>query len=138
MGKRTRLLPLAAAALFLISIFLPYWLLAMDAPTYPERTLRVDIYATQLKGDVEEWNRVSRLVGVKVPPPLPELDLKVIPAVMAALAALSLAAALGAPPWPGWPAGRPGSPSPAFWPSSSTACTPWATTWTAMPPCATS
>lgn len=94
MGKRARLALIAAAALFLGSAFLPYWLLTMDAPTYPERTLRVDIYGTELKGDVQEWHRVSRLVGVKVPPPLPELDLKVIPGVMVGLAALSLAAAL--------------------------------------------
>lgn len=93
MRKRASLLQLTAAALFLISIFLPYWYLAMDAPAYPERTLRVDIYGTELKGDVEEWQRVSRLVGVKVPPPVPELDLKVIPVVMATLAAFSLVAA---------------------------------------------
>jgi len=99
MRDRRRFLPLAAAALFLGSLLLPYWLLAMKAPTYPTRTLQVRIYATSLHGDVEEWQRVSRLVGIKVPPPLPELQMKIIPAVMGFLGVVSVVAAFRGRAW---------------------------------------
>ncbi len=93
MRKRTRWFQLAAAALFLVTIFLPFWFLTMSAPAYPEGDLKVVIYSTKLTGDLEEWHRMSRLVGVKVPPDTPELDLMIIPAVMVGLAVLSVAAA---------------------------------------------
>lgn len=85
--KNVMLIP---ALLYIVSLAFPYWVFIMHAPTYPERALMINVYADRLEGDLEEWGRVSRLVGVKVPPPVPELDLKVIPIVMVALASLSL------------------------------------------------
>ncbi len=88
------MLQLGAAVLFLVSLFLPYWYLSMHAPSYPEGDLRVNVNATGLSGDIVEWHRVSRLVGVKVPPPTPELDNYVIVAVMVGLAVLAAIAAM--------------------------------------------
>lgn len=92
--KKTRALQIGAAALFLVSLFLPYWYLGMNAPSYPTTTLRVNVNATGLSGDIVEWHRVSRLVGVKVPPDTPELDNYVVVGAMVGLAAFSVAAAL--------------------------------------------
>ena len=65
----------------------------MRAPTYPERALFVRVYAYRYTGDIKEWNRVGRLVGVHVPPPIPELVLRIIPAAVLILALLCLLAA---------------------------------------------
>ncbi|MDP6420479.1 MAG: hypothetical protein QF672_04040 [SAR202 cluster bacterium] len=94
MGKRTRIALIGAAVLFLTSIFVPYWLMTMTAPPYPNQMLKVSVHGDRLEGDVVEWHRVSRLVGVTVPPPMPEIDFKVMPIAMIASAALALLAAL--------------------------------------------
>jgi hypothetical protein len=79
--------------LYLVSLLFPYWLFIMDAPAYPEKDLSLMVYADRLVGDLTEWGTVSKLVGIQVPPPLPELDLKLIPAIILVLAALALVSA---------------------------------------------
>jgi len=90
---RRRVLTLVAAGLFLISLLFPYWTVTMTAPTYPEGPLAVRVYAYKYAGDIDEWNRVGRLVGVKVPPPIPEIAFTILPVVVIGLAGLAAVAA---------------------------------------------
>lgn len=86
-------MPGIAAGLFLASLVFPYWTVMMRAPTYPEGALVIQVYAHKYEGDVDEWNRVGRLVGVRVPPPIPDIAFQLIPGLIAALAGISLLAA---------------------------------------------
>lgn len=89
---------LFAAGLILTSLAFPYWAVFMRAPAYPERLLSMHVYAYRYVGDVHEWNTVGRLVGVHVPPPIPEESFIVIPAIIAMLGLFIAATAF----WPGW------------------------------------
>ncbi|MDP6452119.1 MAG: hypothetical protein QF898_02325 [SAR202 cluster bacterium] len=93
MKKRTLILQLVAGGLFFTSIFIPYWFIAMKAPAYPEQMLTVSIHGHKLTGDVDEWHTVSRLVGVKIPPPTPEIDMKLIPMAMIVVAVMAVGTA---------------------------------------------
>lgn len=90
---RRRILVLVAGGLFLFSLLFPYWVVRMRAPTYPEGPLVVRVYAYKYDGDIAEWNRVGRLVGVKVPPPIPEVVFTLFPLAVIGLAALCVVAA---------------------------------------------
>lgn len=92
-GTKTRTLPLVAAGFFLASLLFPYWVVMMRAPTYPERALVVRVYAYKYEGDIDEWNRVGRLVGVRVPPPIPDIIFWIIPIAILTLVLLCLLAA---------------------------------------------
>lgn len=93
MWTKEKTLPLIAAIFFLASLLFPYWVVMMRAPTYPERPLFVRVYAYRYAGDIKEWNRVGRLVGVHVPPPIPDIVLRLIPAAVLILVFLCLVAA---------------------------------------------
>lgn len=92
MTKKGALL-IIAAVLYIGSLALPYWMVTMKAPTYPEKNLTIRVWAYKYAGDVKEWNIVGRLVGVRVPPPFPKAIFVIFPAAVVALAALSVAAA---------------------------------------------
>ena len=81
-----------AALLLIISIPLPFWTVIMDAPSYPERNLSMRVYTDHYEGDIREWNVVGNLVGVKVPPPIPEIVFVVVPIAVYILIGLSLLA----------------------------------------------
>ncbi|MEK6220651.1 MAG: hypothetical protein N2D54_00190, partial [Chloroflexota bacterium] len=70
--KQSLILSITAIIFLLVSIPLPFWTVIMDAPTYPERNLSMRVYLNYFEGDIQEWNVVGNLVGVKVPPPIPE------------------------------------------------------------------
>lgn len=91
--KRNRLVPLLAAVLFLVSLAFPFWTARMRAPTYPEQDLFLQIYATKYAGDIEEWDRVGRLVGMRVPPPIPEEFFELFPLAIVGMSLLAAAAA---------------------------------------------
>lgn len=94
MNRKRPLKPaLIAAALFLVSLPLPYWTVIMNAPTYPERNLSMRVYPTHYEGDIREWNLIGNLVGVKVPPPIPDLAFEIVPVLIVLLAIISLIAA---------------------------------------------
>jgi len=69
---RDYLLPSAvlmlAALLLMISIFLPYWSMTMQAPQYP-KGLTVKVYVNHLQGDVREIDALNHYLGM---PPLDE------------------------------------------------------------------
>ncbi|MAG35765.1 MAG: hypothetical protein CL878_05910 [Dehalococcoidia bacterium] len=87
MAKR-KIILLGAAALFLLAILFPLWTVMLSAPTYPEGNLAVWVFSYKVEGDMDEWNRVGRLVGVKVPPPIPDAAFVIVPVAFAALAAV--------------------------------------------------
>lgn len=60
------ILMLAALAL-MVSMFLPYWRMALTAPQYP-KGLRVDVYVNHLDGDVSEIDALNHYLG------MPKLD----------------------------------------------------------------
>ncbi len=93
MGKG-RFLPLAAAALMLASLALPYWTASMYAPAYPGQPLSLHMFAFKYQGDIAEWNIVGRLVGVHMPPPIPDVFFLLFPASVIALSLLALVVAL--------------------------------------------
>jgi hypothetical protein len=84
---------LVAFSLFVVSLPLPYWTVIMVAPSYPERNLSMRVYTHMYEGDIDEWAVVGNLVGVKVPPPIPEVVFSIVPVLIIGLAGLSLLAA---------------------------------------------
>ena len=54
---------LGAAALLLISIFLPYWRLLLEAPQFPDG-LVIDIYVNDMTGDVALLEGLNHYVGL--------------------------------------------------------------------------
>lgn len=91
--KREKILMVVAAVLFLASLPFPYWSARMDAPTYPERDLMLQMYTYKYDGDIYEWNLAGRLVGVKVPPPIPDVFFPLFTAAVAGMGLLALACA---------------------------------------------
>jgi hypothetical protein len=53
-----------ARVLLLLSIFLPYWHMDLDAPQYPNG-LSVTAYVNHLEGDVREINGLNHYIGMK-------------------------------------------------------------------------
>ena len=58
------LLLAAARILLLVSIFVPYWTMDLDAPQYPNG-LQVTAYVNHLEGDVKEINGLNHYIGMK-------------------------------------------------------------------------
>jgi hypothetical protein len=58
------LLFVAAAILLLISIFLPYWKLTLNAPQYPAG-LSVEAFLNRLEGDVGEIDGLNHYIGMR-------------------------------------------------------------------------
>ena len=91
--KHTRMLALLAAVLLSLSVAFPFWTARMQAPTYPEGDLLLNLFAYRYGGDVDEWNRVGRLGGVHVPPPIPDAFFVRFPAAILGMSLLAVAAA---------------------------------------------
>jgi hypothetical protein len=53
-----------AAVLLLISIFLPYWQMTLNAPQYPAG-LEVEVYVNRLTGDVAEIDGLNHYIGMR-------------------------------------------------------------------------
>jgi hypothetical protein len=54
----------AAAILLIISIFLPYWHMELQAPQYP-KGLHLTAYANRLTGDLFEINGLNHYIGMR-------------------------------------------------------------------------
>ncbi|MFG0284512.1 MAG: cytochrome C [Phycisphaerales bacterium JB039] len=54
----------AARILLLISLFLPYWTMTLEAPQYPD-DLRVQAYLNRLTGDVREIDGLNHYIGMR-------------------------------------------------------------------------
>ncbi len=57
-----------AALLLIVSMFMPYWSMTMEAPQYPNG-LTVDVYVNRLEGDMREIDELNHYLGM---PPLDE------------------------------------------------------------------
>ena len=53
-----------AALCLIISIFLPYWILTLEAPQYP-KGLHVQTYVNRLEGDVQEIDGLNHYIGMR-------------------------------------------------------------------------
>lgn len=58
------ILLILAAALLLVSLFLPYWKLTLLAPQYP-KGLRAQVYVNHLEGDVQEIDGLNHYIGMR-------------------------------------------------------------------------
>ena len=54
----------AAAVCLILSIFLPYWNMTLEAPQYPDG-LRVRTYVNRLEGDVQEIDGLNHYIGMR-------------------------------------------------------------------------
>ena len=84
---------LIAFVLLVACMPMPFWTVIMTAPTYPTRNLSMRVYSSYFEGDIAEWDVVGNLVGVKVPPPIPEEIFTIIPIALYVIAALALLSA---------------------------------------------
>jgi hypothetical protein len=57
-----------AALIIMISMFVPYWSMTMEAPQYPDG-LVVNVYVNRLEGDMREIDELNHYLGM---PPLDE------------------------------------------------------------------
>jgi copper chaperone NosL len=55
---------MAARVLLLLSVFLPYWHMELDAPQYPDG-LFLTAYVNHLDGDVDEINALNHYIGMR-------------------------------------------------------------------------
>lgn len=53
-----------ARVMLLVSIFLPYWHMTLEAPQYPDG-LRIAAYVNQLTGDVREIDGLNHYIGMR-------------------------------------------------------------------------
>lgn len=88
-----------SSGLLLSSLFVPYLFTVFTAPQYPDRSPKIYLYTDRLGGDVGEWKVVGRYIGVKVPPELPEFDLKIISVIIVFLSAFVSLSAFGSVRW---------------------------------------
>lgn len=58
------LLFLLAALLLLVSIFLPYWEMTLEAPQYP-KGLTVEAFVNRVEGDVREIDGLNHYIGMR-------------------------------------------------------------------------
>jgi hypothetical protein len=73
------------------SLMLPIWGVRLTAPQYPDEALVLRIDRHGIGGDVQEVETLQRVIGVRFPEDMPELDW--LPAVVLALTVLLLAGA---------------------------------------------
>jgi hypothetical protein len=88
------------ALLLMISMFLPYWRMTMNAPQYPDG-LRVDVYVNHLEGDMREIDQLNHYLGM---PPLDEggrLERSISIAAITVLGLLLIAAVFVHNQWAG-------------------------------------
>lgn len=88
---RPTVLWIIAAALLLISIFLPYWKMTLNAPQYP-KGLSVITYVNRLEGDVFEIDGLNHYIGMRPLGEAAQLERAVSIAAITVLALLVLGA----------------------------------------------
>ncbi|MBE2220751.1 MAG: cytochrome C [Anaerolineae bacterium] len=80
-----------AAILLVISIFLPYWEMELQAPQYP-KGLHITAYANRLTGDVAEIDGLNHYIGMSPLDEAAQFEKSVSVLAIAALSLLILAA----------------------------------------------
>lgn len=83
----------AASVLLYLSLQLPLWQMRMEAPQYrDEEALRVAVFASGFKGDLQELAVLNQYIGVHVPETLPQFGW--LPTVVLGAAGASVVAGL--------------------------------------------
>jgi len=85
----SKMLLLAAAALFFCSLLFPMWQIDLEAPQYPEG-LVLKLHAHKIGGDVEIINGLNHYIGMKTLHTENFVEFKILPYVISAFGALSL------------------------------------------------
>jgi len=80
-----------AGFLLLVSIFLPYWRLVLEAPQYPEG-LEVRAYLNRLEGDVREIDGLNHYIGMRPLGEAAQLERTLSIAAVGGIALLALGA----------------------------------------------
>lgn len=88
----------SAAILIIISIFLPYWNLELQAPQYP-KGLMVFAYVNHLEGDVQEIDGLNHYIGMRPLHEAAQFEKSISIFALSALALLVLAAVFIHSPW---------------------------------------
>jgi hypothetical protein len=63
MFRYSAILLMAAAVMLVVSIFLPYWRMRLNAPQYP-KGLFVTVFVTHMTGDVREIDGLNHYIGM--------------------------------------------------------------------------
>ena len=87
-----------SAILLIISIFVPYWSLVLNAPQYPEG-LVVYAYVNHLEGDVAEIDGMNHYIGMRPLNEAAQFERTISIFAIAALALLVLGAVFVHSPW---------------------------------------
>lgn len=88
----------AAALALLVSIFLPYWKITLNAPQYP-KGLRAWIYVNHIAGDVREIDLLNHYIGMRPLREAAPLERSLSIAMVVAVALLVIAAIFIRSPW---------------------------------------
>ena len=96
--RRPSRLMVAAAALLLASLLLPFWVLNLKAPQFPDG-LRVTAYVNRLEGDVGELEGLNHYVGLGSFDDAAVFERSIAVVAVIGLAALVLAALLTHSRW---------------------------------------
>lgn len=95
----SRILLLSATVLLIISLFVPVWIIYLDAPQYPEG-LDLQIWANKLAGDVDIINGLNHYIGMKTLHNEDFIEFKVLPYIIMGFALLfTVTAFLGRKKW---------------------------------------
>lgn len=84
---------IVAAALMVLSIFLPWWRLDFFAPQYPEG-LEIVVYPDRLEGDLSNINNLNHYIGMAEFSEADFPELKFLPYIIGGIALLILVGAI--------------------------------------------
>jgi hypothetical protein len=88
----------AAAVLLLVSMFLPYWKMTLNAPQYPSG-LSVEVFVNRMTGDVAEIDGLNHYIGMRPLGEAAQLERAVSMVAVVFLVLLVLAAVYVHSPW---------------------------------------
>lgn len=88
----------AAAVLLLVSMFLPYWQMTLNAPQYPGG-LTIEVYVNRMTGDVSEIDGLNHYIGMRPLGEAAQLERAVSMVAVGILVLLVLAAIFVHSPW---------------------------------------
>lgn len=89
---RSTLLFIAAAALIVASIFLPYWHMRLNAPQFPQG-LDLTVYIDHMQGDISTIDGLNHYIGMKPLGGAAQLERLLAPFAMGAIVLMILATA---------------------------------------------
>ncbi|MCB0037970.1 MAG: hypothetical protein KDE51_28245 [Anaerolineales bacterium] len=80
-----------AAVMLIISLFVPYWSMTLEAPQYP-KGLHVTVYVNEMTGDVAEIDGLNHYIGMRPLDEAAQLERSISIVAITLIAMLALAA----------------------------------------------